>query len=138
MDFQVMLMQVTNFFNADIRWPFIVQNVSTPQIMRLNCMWNLQNDILANTANVTDEQRMFKAVYNIYPNGTYKVQDVNMATGKGILSGKLNAAKNMLKSRQMSLNNQNGQIGMFNFDFDIEKIHQPMDQVLQSYGLTKI
>ena len=146
MDFQGMLMQIMTYFNSDPRWPFEVQNTSNPQVLSLTCVWNWKNAIIASTQGITDEQRMFKAVYSIFPNGTYKVQDISMASNKGLLGGVLDMSKSMFKGKQIGMhkeialgkNKQNGQMGMISFDFNTEKIHQPMNQVLQSYGLQKI
>ena len=44
----------------------------------------------------------------------------------------------MHKEIAIGHNKQDGQTGVVTFDFNTEKIHKPMDQVLQSYGLTKI
>ena len=141
-----MLLQIMTYFNSDERWPFTVQNTSTPQALQLTCMWNWKNAILISTQGVSDEQRQFRAVYTIFPNGTYRVQDISMTSNRGFLDGVFGVTKSMIKGKQIGMhkeiaigrNNQNGHLGMLSFDFNTEKIHKPMDQVLQSYGLKKV
>lgn len=145
MDFQTMINQVAMYFNSDIRWPFEVRNTSTPQANQFECVWNWKNAIVASTQGITDEQRMFKAVYTIYPNGSYTVQDISTATNKGFGGGKFSFGKSFFKGKQIGMhkeiaigrNNQTGQMGLMTFDFNTEKIHKPVEEVLASYGLTK-
>ncbi len=146
MDFQSMLLQIMTYFNSDERWPFTVQNTSTPQALQLTCMWNWKNANLIRTQGISDAQRQFRTVYTIFPNGTYRVQDISMTNNKGFLDGVFGVTKSMIKGKQIGMhkeiaigrNNLNGYLDGLSFDFNTEKIHKPMDQVLQSYGLTKV
>lgn len=148
MDFQTMILQIMTYFNSDPRWPFEVRNISNPanpNMLQLECVWNWKNAIVASTQGISDEQRMFKSVYTIYPNGVYAVQDISQSSSKGFFGGKFGIGKSAFKGKQIGMhkeiaigkNKQNGQVGVIGFDFNTEKIHQPMDTVLQSYGLKK-
>ncbi len=146
MDFQTMLLQIMTYFNSDQRWPFEVQNTSSPQALQLTCVWNWKNAVLVSLQGISNEQRTFKAVYTIFPNGTYRVQDMSTATNKGLLGGVFSLSKSSFKGKQIGMhkeiaigkNKQTEQSGVLTFDFNTEKIHKPMDQVLQSYGLKKV
>lgn len=134
MDFQTMLMQIVNYFNSDYRWTFTVQNISTPQRMQLACAWNWNNPMVANASNVTELQKEFKVIFSIAPNGTYHAQNISNVSMKGLIGDKLGKAKHLIPMGNKGNNQMNG----MPFDFDTNRIYQPMEQVLQSYGLTRV